>query len=212
MFRSSTAVYRDTPYEHDTEFFQDVPYAHTRVYDQDAILRGALIGAVAGLAAGFVMTQFQKAWATAQKEVSRRQRKDEQPKHRRASQQQGRNSESEDATVKLANRISESMFDHTLTRREKKIAGPAVHYGFAAGMGALYGALAEVTDLTTSGFGTFFGSALFIGADEIAVPALKLSPPPQDVEIDKHIYGWVSHIVYGLALEGSRQVFNDLAE
>ena len=208
MFRSSTAVYRDTPYEHDTEFFQDVPYAQTRVVDQDAIVRGALIGAAAGLVAGFAMTQFQKLWGVAQKEVSRRQTKDEQPKHRRAAQQEGNRHDSDDATVKLANRISESLFDHKLTRREKKIAGPAVHYGFAVMTGAIYGALAEVTDLMTAGFGTFYGTMLFIGADEVAVPALDLSPPPQDVSIDKHAYGWVSHLVYGSALEGSRRMLS----
>jgi uncharacterized membrane protein YagU involved in acid resistance len=134
---------------------------------------------------------------------------DEQPKHRRAAQQQQQRRsrhETDDATVKLANRISESVFDHKLTHREKKIAGPAVHYGFAVAMGALYGALAEVTDITTAGFGTFFGTLVFIGADELAIPALELSPPPQEVGLDKHVYGWISHVVYGAALEGSRRM------
>jgi uncharacterized membrane protein YagU involved in acid resistance len=208
MFRSSTAVYRDTPYEHDTEFFQDVPYAQTRVVDQDAIVRGALIGAAAGLAAGFVMTQFQKLWGAAQKEVSRRQAKDEQPKHRRAGQQESQNHETDDATVKLANKISESVFDHKLTQSEKKIVGPAMHYGFAVLMGAIYGAIAEASDLMTAGFGTFYGTLVFLAADEIAVPALDLSPFPHNVGLDKHVYGWASHVVYGAALEGSRRALS----
>jgi hypothetical protein len=208
MFRSSTAVYRDTPYEHDTEFFQDVPYPQTRVFDPDAIVRGALIGAAAGLTAGFVMTQFQKLWAVAQGEVSRRQMKDEQPKHRRAAQQEGGRHETDDATVKLANRISESVFNRKLSRREKKLVGPALHYGFGVMTGAIYGALAEVSDVLTAGFGTFYGTLIFLGADEIAVPALDLSPPPQEVSLDKHAYGWVSHLVFGAALEGSRRVLS----
>jgi uncharacterized membrane protein YagU involved in acid resistance len=208
MFRSGTALYRDTPYEHDTEFFQDVPYAQTRVIDQDAIVRGALIGAAAGLAAGFVMMQFQKLWAVVQEEVSPRQTSDEEPKHRRAGQQERSGQETDDATVKLANRISESVFDHKLTHREKKIVGPAMHYGFAVAMGAAYGALAEVSELITAGFGTFYGTLVFIGADEVAVPALDLSPFPQNVSLDKHAYGWASHVVYGAALEGSRRVLS----
>lgn len=210
MFRSS-AVYRDD-YEQDTEFFSDVPYARTRFYDQDSIVKGALIGAAAGLAAGFVMTQFQKVWSASQKEITRHQQKDEQPKHRREAQQSNSGRKADDATVKVANKVSKAVFNKALTRQQKKIAGPAVHYGFAVAMGALYGAFAEVTDLTTSGFGTLFGTMLFIGADELAVPALKLSPPPQEVEIDKHVYGWVSHLVYGATLEGSRRALNKLTE
>lgn len=210
MFRSS-AVYRDD-YEQDTEFFQDVPYARTRLYDRDSILKGALIGATAGLAAGFVMTQFQKLWSSAQNELEMRQQQDEQPKHRREAQKDSGGRKADDATVKAANKVSKAVFNKALTRQQKKFAGPAVHYGFAMAMGALYGAFAEVTELTSSGFGTFFGTLLFIGADEIAVPSLKLSPPPQEVEIDKHFYGWVSHVVYGAALEGSRRAIYKLAE
>jgi hypothetical protein len=48
-----------------------------------------------------------------------------------------------------------------------------------------------------------FGSALFLGADEMAVPALGLveasaSPP-------SHLYGWASHMVYGLTAEFVRR-------
>lgn len=204
MFRRDAAVYQDD-YEQDVEFFQSEPYARTRVFDQDRILKGALVGAAAGLLAGFVMTQFQKAWAAGQEELQRHQEKDEQPKHRRAAQQESRGRKADDATVKAANKVSKAVFNKALTRDQKKIAGPAVHYGFAAAMGALYGALAEATDLTTAGYGTFFGTLLFLGADELAVPALKLAPPPQEVALDKHLYGWVSHVVYGAALEGSRQ-------
>ena len=102
-------------------------------------------------------------------------------------------------------RISQATLDRDLTQREKELAGPAIHYGFAALVGAIYGGLAEVTDVTTSGFGALFGTLLFFGADEIAVPALKLAPPPGKVSADKHLYGWVSHLVYGASLEGARR-------
>jgi putative membrane protein len=204
MFRSA-AVYRDNPYDENAEFYQAAPYAEIWNRGQDNIAKGALIGALAGLGAGFVMTQFQKLWAFAQDELAPDQKTSETPKHRQAGEQEQRNERSDDATVKLANRLSESLFDHSLSRKEKDIAGPAVHYGFSVMNGALYGAFAEVSDVTTAGFGTAFGAALFVGADEIAIPALKLSPFPNKVSPDKHLYGLVSHLVYGASLEGLRR-------
>jgi putative membrane protein len=53
----------------------------------------------------------------------------------------------EDSTVKTASAISEGVFRHALTEDEKKVAGPAVHYAFGAGVGGVYGALAEMAPL-----------------------------------------------------------------
>lgn len=205
MLRGGAKVYRDNPYEHDVEFYQDVPFAEGFGPSPDSIVKGALVGAAAGIAAGFLMVQFQKLWAQALPELTQRQEDEETPKHRQAAQQEDGAGESDDATVKVAQRFSQGVFDHTLTDREKKIAGPAVHYGFSAATGAIYGAFAESVPLTTAGFGTLFGSVLFIGADEVAVPALKLSPPPHKVKADKHLYGLASHLVYGATLEGLRR-------
>ncbi len=205
MFRRGTEVYRDQPYEQNVEFYQDAYYTDWG-RDRDSIAKGALIGAAAGLFAGWTMVQFQKLWAFGQEEMNRRQTDSETPKHRQAAQpEQQQKKDSDDATQKLANKISQATLDRELTKREKDVAGPAIHYGFAALVGAIYGGLAEVTDVTTSGFGALFGTLLFFGADEIAVPALKLAPPPGKVSADKHLYGWVSHLVYGASLEGARR-------
>jgi len=205
MFRRGAEVYRDQPYDSDVEFYQDA-YFTDWGRDRDTIAKGALIGAAAGLFAGWAMVQFQKLWALGQDELNNRQAESETPKHRQAAQQeQEQQGDSDDATQKLANKISQATIDRDLTKREKEVAGPAIHYGFGALVGAIYGGLAEVTDLTTAGFGTVFGTLLFVGADEVAVPALKLSPPPNKVSADKHLYGWVSHLVYGASLEAARR-------
>ena len=85
--------------------------------------RGLLAGAAAGLAAAFLMGPLR---ALAQKASPKKQKQDE-----------------EDSTVKTAAAISVDVFDHRLTRREKKIAGPVVHYLFGTGLGAIYGVAAE---------------------------------------------------------------------
>lgn len=171
------------------------------------IVKGALAGAVAGLAAGYAMVLFQKAWSSAEKKITGKDDKNLKknvPEHREHKPGEG-NEQNDDATIKTASAISEGVFDHKLTVKEKKIAGPAVHYAFAAAMGALYGGLAEVMDVTTLGFGTGFGAALFIGADEIAVPALGLSDMSNEVAPSKHLYGLVSHLVYSAATEAARR-------
>lgn len=171
------------------------------------IIKGAVAGALAGLAAGYVMVLFQKGWSKAEKSLKG---KDERnldkgvPEHREHKPGQ-HEEQGDDATIKTASAISETFFDHRLTEKEKKAAGPAVHYGFAAAVGALYGGLSEVTDVTRLGFGSAFGAALFVGADEIAVPALGLSDMPQEVAISKHVYGLVSHLVYSAATEAIRR-------
>ena len=72
-------------------------------------------------------------------------------------------------------------------------------------MGAFYGGLAELEPRATAGAGLPYGAAVFVGADEVAVPALGLSKPPQEYPASAHIYGLASHLVYGLSLEMARR-------
>jgi putative membrane protein len=171
------------------------------------VVKGVVAGAVAGLAAGFAMVLFQKAWSSAEKKFTGKDEKNldkDVPEHREHTP--GENSEQgNDATIKTASAISETVFDHNLTTQEKKVAGPAVHYAFSAAMGALYGGLAELTDVPKAGFGSAFGAALFVGADEVAVPALGLSDMPNEAPLSKHLYGLVSHLVYSAVTEAVRR-------
>lgn len=120
MFRSA-AVYRDNPYDENAEFFQAAPYADVWKRDQDSIAKGALIGALAGVGAGFLMTQFEKLWAKAQEEVTSRQENKELPKHRQAGQQQGQEQKTPDATHRVADIVSQAVIDRKLTDKEQKI-------------------------------------------------------------------------------------------
>jgi putative membrane protein len=174
------------------------------------VAKGALAGAIAGLVAGWVMVEFQKAWAklekTAQQRSAHSKNLDEHgvPEHRAIHPEGEQDKQPDDATVKTAEAISEGLFGHRLSRDEKKIAGPAVHYAFGAIMGALYGATVEATPAARAGFGTAFGAVVFVGADEIGVPAMGLSPKV-DVALSKHLYGFASHLVYGVATEAVRR-------
>ena len=115
------------------------------------------------------MNQFQSLWTKAAKELS---------------DEQGQNQQSggggEDATVKTAKVISQNLFHHELAEPEKKWAGSAVHYSFGTLVGAAYGILAEAAPVFRAGYGIAYGTAVWLAADEIGVPAAGLADPPSE--------------------------------
>ena len=113
--------------------------------------------------------------------------------------------EQEPATVKAAEAISEGVFGHELTKSEKKVAGPAVHYAFGTSVGGLYGAVAEVVPEVRVGAGLPFGAVFWLVADETAVPLLGLSKSPTEYPLSTHVYALASHFVYGLTTEVVRR-------
>lgn len=158
------------------------------------VLKGLAAGVAGGLAASWVMNQFQEVWTKLSEGEGAKQN----------DRQSGE--ESEDATVRTAEAISENLFGHELTKEEKEKAGPAVHYGFGSTMGALYGVASEVWPRSTAGAGTLFGAAVWLGADEAALPLLGLSKPPTEYPASTHAYALASHFVYGLTTDAVRRV------
>jgi putative membrane protein len=157
------------------------------------VWKGAVAGLVGGLVASFVMTQFQGVWSAAGEALGQKQ-----------SEPQQKN-DGDDATVKTAKAIAEPILNRPLKKSEKKSAGPMVHYAFGGLMGAAYGAASEVMPSSRKWLGLPYGAALFVGADEIAVPALGLSESPEKTPISMHLNGFVSHLVYAVSLETVRR-------
>ena len=87
---------------------------------QPKILRGMLVGLIAGLAASWAMDRFQDVWLAVSTPDDSQKKED--AAHASEASQESR----DDATVKAASVISEGLFEHQLTKAEKKIAGPAV--------------------------------------------------------------------------------------
>jgi putative membrane protein len=157
------------------------------------VVKGAVAGLVGGLVASWVMSEFQQVWSKAGEALSGQNGKSQ------------KKSQGEDATVKTAEAIAEPVLGRPLNKDEKKSAGPIVHYAFGGLMGAAYGAANEVMPVSRKWFGLPYGAALFVGADEVAVPAFGLSGPPQDAPASSHLYGLVSHLVYAASLETVRR-------
>ena len=174
-----------------------------RLRRKPSVWKGVLAGVAGGLAGTLVMTQFQNLWNKASEKLS------DNGSSKRNEQQGGKEKKGEDATTKVAGKIAHKA-GYKLSQAEKKKAGPVVHYGFGTAMGAAYGIAHEFAPRGMRGMhpllaGTSYGTALFAGADEVALPALGLSPAPQETPASKHLYGLVSHVVYGLTAEMVRR-------
>ncbi|GAC1360833.1 MAG: hypothetical protein NVSMB3_08910 [Acidobacteriaceae bacterium] len=178
-----------------------------------SILRGILVGLASGITATLVMDQFQKLSASSQKAIEKQQKLSEgqspwEIAHEQAQQEQ-QSAQQEGSTEKVARKLSEAA-GKPLQPQDKKSAGQAVHYSFGTLMGVAYAVTAEVLPEVTSGGGTAFGTLLFLGADEIAVPTLQLAPPPTETAPLDHLQHWAAHVVYGGTLELTRSLLRRL--
>jgi hypothetical protein len=153
--------------------------------DAKRVVEGAVLGAAAGLAASWVMSEFHGAWKRASRE-------DQDP--------------DEPNTVKAADAAAKATVREPVPSSYREPVGTAVHYGFGAFLGAVYGAAVEIRPATSAGFGTAYGAAVSLVADELAMPALGFTPPAPEVAASAHLRGFVSHLVFGVALEAARRL------
>src|SRR5262245_43897190 len=108
------------------------------------ILKGAVAGLVGGLVASLVMNKYQ---AGVMKLMGG---------NVPGSDPNG----GEPATVKAGEIISEKVFGHKLTEREKNAAGEIVHYAAGGISGMIYGVVAEAAPQRRFGVGLPFGTSV----------------------------------------------------
>ncbi|PWT89629.1 MAG: hypothetical protein C5B56_06800 [Proteobacteria bacterium] len=166
---------------------------------QHSKLKGLAAGAIGGLVASWIMGYVHAALGGAQQQSGGESASE--GARRGDQQQQQQQSGGEDATVKTAVAIAEGVFHHPIPEEKKKTAGSIVHYAYGTALGALYGMTAEEIPAARWGEGALFGTAVWLGSDEIAVPALKLAKGPSEYPLKVHAGAWASHIVYGVTTE-----------
>ncbi|HLL76332.1 MAG TPA: DUF1440 domain-containing protein [Pyrinomonadaceae bacterium] len=174
-------------------------------------MKGLVAGAIGGLAAAFVMNQFQAAWGRVAAGEERShgaqslQQGTPQKGVGRDLQAEGVDRPTDDATERLANAISVGVLERGLTEREKETAGTAFHYAMGLASGAIYGVAAELIPAAKAGAGMPFGMAVWLIADEGIVPAAGLSKSADEYPLSVHAYSITSHLVFGLAAETVRR-------
>lgn len=160
-----------------------------------SLVIGAASGAAAGVAAAFLMNCFQIGWSKASKALKSH-----------SQDEHGENSSGEPATVRAVEKFQGMVSGRPLPKDQRKVAGNLLHYGFGAALGVLYAVVGRRHPKIRAGYGTFYGASVSIAADEVLVPAAGLSPPPTKAPASSHVFGLISHIVFGAALEGSRRL------
>src|SRR6266496_3093089 len=153
--------------------------------------KGLVAGVVGGVIASWTMDRFQY-WGLSFGG-------DDERELQQAPSEEG--NQEEPATVKTASAISEGVFGHSLTAREKEIAGPIVHYVVGTTAGTVYGLAAEYEPHVTTLAGIPFGVAFWLVVDEGALSLLGLARGPTAYPISTHAYALASHLVFGLTTE-----------
>ena len=148
------------------------------------VLRGAIAGLVAGIAASFVMDRFQAGVASMSSSDA---------------------DTGEPATEKAADGIAMTLTGTAIAEDNKPLAGQTIHYALGAVLGVAYGIAAEFRPAATSGFGAAFGVATATVLDEIAVPAVGLGKAPWQVSLSDNLYSYASHLVFGSTTEFVRR-------
>ncbi len=176
--------------------------AHYFAYKRDDLWKGAVCGAIGGMAGSGVMHLGQ--WALSRK-------------HNGASlqgspQQIYEQSKEEEPTVKVATAVTQKVAKMEPGPTAKKVGGTLVHYAFGSGVGAVYGVLSELIPGTTFAAGAPFGAALWAAADIGAVPALGLSKPPKHVPLKQHAEMLGMHVAYGLTTDTVRRYMRQVID
>jgi putative membrane protein len=155
-------------------------------YREPRVWKGALAGAVAGLAAAWVMTRFHVALS------GRGLSNSENPQSNKPVDGEG-----DDAAMEAAERVAEAVTDRPLTQEAKaEWGGPAAHYAFGMAAGALYGMARETQHAPG---GAAFGAELWVIADQVGLPMVGLTPwPLASYPAATNAQHLAAHIVYGV--------------
>ena len=173
--------------------------------------RGALSGAIGGIAGAFAMDVFGVLWTTGRRCHPSRQavsvsRQGHDPADEAAIQARQHQADPDRAaSTAIAERMAR-VAGIRLSRRQRAMAGRAIPYLYGTVAGATYGTLAAYVPAVQSGAGILFGLALWVGEVGIGFPLLGLTNGRAKYSLGEHVFSGVSHIVFGVVAEAARKV------
>ncbi|BDG07557.1 DUF1440 domain-containing protein [Anaeromyxobacter paludicola] len=150
----------------------------------------ALLGALGGLAASWVMDRVQAS-------VLQRLGTEETRRSEREASGSG-----EPATYRAAEALARP-FGIPLDGRRKALGAEVVHYATGAGWGALYGIAEHRLGWPTLLSGVAFGALVFALGDELIVPLLGWAGGPRRYPASVHGKALAAHLVYGASTAGA---------
>jgi|GEM_PF-1924677 len=90
-----------------------------------------------------------------------------------------------------------SMFTHVPT---PVWVSYVIHFTFSILSGIAYGALVEYFPIVALGTGVAFGLAVWVGAHEIVMPAMGLTPPTWQLPLNEEGSEFIGHALWGLVI------------
>lgn len=148
-------------------------------------LTSAALGLASGLLAAPVMNRVHSVSSVIERSFERG----------RPHEAEGEKPTSKPATARAAEAIIGPVPEH-----EPQGGAAVVHYAMAGVTGLVYGLLSSATSKVRAGRGLGYGAAVWLLADELAVPALRLSS--FGAPLATHVRGLLAHLVYGATLDG----------
>jgi hypothetical protein len=167
--------------------------------NRSSVLADALIGAVAGAAAVWVMDRVD--WFNFLHVV---------PAEARRQTQAVRPGGMDPAHV-AADKLAQAM-GWELEPRDNNPVGKAIHYSVGVAPAVLYSVLRHRVPAVTAGRGSLFGLGFFLIEDEGLNALTGLSAPQGAYPWQAHARGLVAHVVYGLVLDAALNVADRLTE
>jgi len=76
-----------------------------------------------------------------------------------------------------------------------------IHFAFSILAGAIYGALVARYRFVAFALGAAYGIAVWIGAHEIVMPLVRLTPPVLELSLGEQLNEFVTHAIWGVVLE-----------
>ncbi|MGI4829093.1 MAG: DUF1440 domain-containing protein [Janthinobacterium lividum] len=169
-----------------------------------SILRGFVAGAAGGAMGTVALNFFQKGSIEATRAVEANVGNGE----TYTKQQENLLDTFEQAHVRTAETVASAVGTH-IPPNSSETTALITEFAFGILCAGVYGALAEYVPAVTAGFGTVYGAALFTGASEAVLPAIKFVPPPTDRTPVQHLGGLAGNVVYGAVTEGIRILFRN---
>ncbi|GAB2766680.1 DUF1440 domain-containing protein [Rhabdobacter roseus] len=112
----------------------------------------------------------------------------------------------------LADRVKEQTVGGPVPESSKPIVEQSIHWAFGTGIGALYGAVAELVPQAQKGAGSPLGLALYGATHGSVLPMLNAEPWPLQRPAKFVSSEFSGHILYGLAVEITRRKVRELLD
>jgi uncharacterized membrane protein YagU involved in acid resistance len=118
----------------------------------------------------------------------------------------------ETQTQTVARRLAHLAGRGPVSELQKAQGAAGVHYGFGAGWGAAYGMVRESLPGVRGPLGAAtYGTIVWTVADNVLLPAFKLSAWPHRYPPRAHAYAWTAHLIYGAAVAASYELLRKAA-